>query len=284
MTTVDAGAAAPAPPATPGLADLTAVVPARNAAELLPECLKSLRDSGVAEIILVDGVSSDDTVAIATGYGARVLSDDGLGLPVARARGAEHAATRWVILVDADVMFPPGVMEALFAEFLDGGYSALQAGLLSVSGPGYWGRALTQHHRTGRSKRWFGLVATIFERDALTTTGFDQDFESGEDIELRWRMRSAAQRVGVSERAVVEHRFAGDDFAFARSQFLMDGAGLGRMVRKHRWRGLPLLALPAAAAVRGSILSLARLQPQWIWYYLAFAAYNYIGMWRGLRR
>ena len=51
---------------------------------------------------------------------------------------------------------------------------------------------------------------------------------------------------------LVEHRFAGDDFTFAKDQFLMDGAGLGRMVRTRRWRGAALALLPAAAAVRGS--------------------------------
>jgi glycosyltransferase involved in cell wall biosynthesis len=260
------------------------VVPTRNAAAILPGCLASLRGCGVAEIVVVDGLSTDDTREIARAHGAVVLSDDGLGLPVARIRGAERARTRWVALVDADVVFPPGVMARLLDEYVAGHFTALQAGLLSVSGPGYWGRALVHHHRTGRSRRWFGLVATLFERDVLTATGFDDRFQSGEDIELRWRLQAEGRRVGVSDRAVVEHRFAGDDFAFARSQFLMDGAGLGGMVRKHGLRGLRLLALPAAAGVRGSVLSLLRLQPQWLWYYAAFVAYNYAGMWRGLRR
>jgi hypothetical protein len=101
---------------------------------------------------------------------------------------------------------------------------------------------------------------------------------------LRWRLRAAGLRTGVSQRALVEHRFAGDDFAFALDQFLMDGSGLGRMVRKHRWRGLPLLALPLAAAVRGVAISLATAQPQWIPYYAAFGWFNYVGLVRGLAR
>jgi len=266
------------------LPDLTAVVPARNAAALLPRCLASLRDSGVAEIILVDGCSTDATVAVARAHGAEVISDDGLGLPVARARGAERARTRWLVLVDADVVFPPEILASLFAEYRGGGYAALQAGLLSVSGPGYWGRSLVHHHRTGRSREWFGLVATVLERELVCAVGFDERFRSGEDIELRWRLRADGRRIGVSRQHLVEHRFAGDDFDFARSQFLMDGEGLGRMVRKHGVRALPLLALPAAAALRGAALGLVRRQPQWLPYFGAFVAYNYLGMGRGLRR
>jgi glycosyltransferase involved in cell wall biosynthesis len=262
--------------------DITAVVPVRNAAGLLPACLESLRASGVAEVVVVDGLSTDDSRDIALNHGATVLSDDGLGLPVARLRGVAHAKTKLVALVDADVVFPDGAMAALLEEYRAGDYAALQAGLHSVSGPGYWGQALTFHHRTGRSRNWFGVVATLVDRQFMLSVGFDERFRSGEDIELRWRLRDAGRRIGVSRKVLVDHRFAGDDFAFARDQFLMDGEGLGRMSRKHGWRGLPLLALPIAAGVRGMLICLARLQPRWIGYFAAFVGYNYLGIWKGL--
>jgi glycosyltransferase involved in cell wall biosynthesis len=269
--------------ARPTASEVTAVVPARNAAMLLPECLTSLTDSGVAEIIVVDGLSGDATVEVAERFGAVVLSDEGRGLPAARLLGAERAGTSWVVLVDADVVWPPGTLAALLDEFATEGYDALQAGQESVGGPEFWGRALAHHHRTGRSRRWFGLVATVFRRDDLLAFGFDSRFVSGEDIDLRWRLRDKGLHIGVSARTSVEHRFAGDDFAFAKDQFLMDGAGLGRMVRTRRWRGAALALLPAAAAARGSLLALVSRQPHWIRYFSAFAIWNYVGMARGLR-
>lgn len=263
-------------------AEVTAVVPARNAERMLPRCLESLSQSGVAEIIVVDGCSTDRTVAIALAAGARVLSDEGRGLPWARTLGVQSSSTPWVLLVDSDVVFGPTGVADLLTELLEGGYDALQAGLESVGGPGYWGQALAHHHRSGRSRRWFGLVATLVDRELMLGVGFDDSFKSGEDIELRWRMRQSGLRTAVSSRVVVEHRFAADDFDFACDQFLMDGTGLGRMIRKHGWRGAGLALLPAAAAVRGSVLSLVRGQPRWLRYYLAFFWYNYAGMARGL--
>jgi GT2 family glycosyltransferase len=192
--------------------------------------------------------------------------------------GVRAAATKYVALVDADVVLPNSALANLLREFMVGGYSALQAGLYSVGGPGYWGRALAQHHRWGRSKTWFGLVATIFERDTLLEIGFDDRFLSGEDIELRWRLLRAGHKVGVSNQTVVTHRFDGDSFSFAWNQFSMDGRGLAAMVAKHGWAGVRLLALPGAAMVRGVGLSLVRLKPQWIPYYLLFAAGNYAAM------
>lgn len=265
-------------------ADITAVVPTRNAAELLPRCLAALRESGLAEIIVVDGCSTDGSREVAEAYGARVLSDEGRGLPWARTLGVQEARTRYVLLVDADVVFGAGGVAALQEDLVTGHYDALQAGLRSVGGPGYWGRALAHHHRTGRSRRWFGLVATLLERETMLRTGFDERFRSGEDIELRWRMRRAGLATGVSDSVMVEHRFAEDSFAFALDQFLMDGFGLGRMVRTNGWRGARLAVLPAAAAGRGVALSLVRLQPRWVPYYLVFCGGNYFGMARGLRR
>lgn len=269
---------------SPCVRDVTAVVPARNAEALLPRCLAALSDAGVAEIVVVDGLSTDRSREVAQEHGVRVISDEGRGLPWARTVGVEAARTKWVLLVDADVVFGPGGVANLLTEFVAGGYASLQAGLRSVSGPGYWGQALTQHHLTGRSSNWFGLVATLFERDQMLRTGFDDRFKSGEDIELRWRLRQAGLYTGVSRTVMVEHRFAGDDFAFALNQFLMDGAGLGRMIRKHGWRGARLAALPAAAAARGVLLSLIHRQPRWVPYYAAFCWFNYVGMARGLVR
>jgi glycosyltransferase involved in cell wall biosynthesis len=264
--------------ATAILADLTVVVPVRNAERLLPECLASVDREGPSRIVVVDGDSTDGTLGIARRYTSAILSDEGRGLPVARMLGAQEATTRYVALVDADVVLPEGSLSRLLEEFRAGGYTALQAGLYSVGGPGYWGRALAEHHRSGLSKNWFGLVATIFERETLLAVGFDEKFSSGEDIELRWRLAQGGRRIGVSSTTVVTHRFGGDTFEFASEQFAMDGRGLAEMVRKHGWRGARLVALPAAAAVRGVVLSLVRLRPQWVPYYLCYAFGNYAAM------
>lgn len=264
------------------LPDLTVVVPVRNAARLLPGCLDSVLRQRPAGVVVVDGNSTDGTLEIARRYDVTILSDEGKGLPVARMLGVRAAETRYVVLLDADVVLPDGALARLLAEHITGGYTALQAGLHSVGGPGYWGRALAQHHRWSRSRYWFGLVATVFERDTLLEVGFDDRFVSGEDIELRWRLARDGHRIGVSTETVVTHRFDDDSFRFAWGQFDMDGRGLAAMVRKHGWRGARLLALPGAAAVRGVGLSVLRLQPQWVPYYVAFAVGNYAAMLAGL--
>jgi len=261
--------------------DVSVVVPVRNAENLVDECLASIVRARPLEIIVVDGLSTDQTLERVGRYPVTVLSDGGGGLPAARLIGARAARSRWVALVDADIVLPDGALAALLAEASAGGYTALQAGLHSVAGPGYWGKALVQHHRSGRSKDWFGVAATIFEREQLLRYGFDPRFLSGEDIELRWRLRRAGAKIGVSRATAVTHRF-GDSFDFAKAQWTADGRGLARLIRKHRWRAGWIVMLPLAAGAHGSILALARRQPQWIPYYAGFLTFNYAAMLREL--
>ncbi len=261
--------------------DISVVVPVRNAENLLEACLESISRCEPREVIVVDGMSTDATLDIARRYTTRILSDEGRGLPAARLLGAKAATCRWVALIDADVVLPDGALEKLFEEFLSDGYTALQAGLHSVGESDYWGNALATHHRWGRSKHWFGLVATIFEREFLLEHGFDERFVSGEDIEMRWRLEQAGAKIGVSTKTIVTHRFQ-DGFAFARGQWAADGAGLARMVSKHPTSGAWLLGLPLVGGVRGIGLSLVRGQPRWIPYFVCFIVFNYVAIVREL--
>jgi glycosyltransferase involved in cell wall biosynthesis len=259
-----------------GCLPLSVVIPVRNAEGFINECLASVVASAPAEVIVVDGCSTDRTRDIVESFGVHVLSDGGRGVASARMMGVHKACSDFIALIDADIVLPDGALAALLAEFRTGGYSALQAGLDSTSGPGYFGRALARHHNTGRSRNWLGVMATVFGRETLLAHPLDSSFLSGEDIDLRWRLGRAGVRTGVSRRTIVTHRF-GDTFEFAMAQWRADGAGLGRMALTHRGGGM-LLLMPLAVAVRGVTVTTLRLEPQYIPYYLMHAVFNYSSM------
>jgi hypothetical protein len=210
-----------------------------------------------------------------------LVGDGGRGVPAPRASGAPGATTRYIAVIDADVVLSPNALERLLDEFVRGGYTGLQAGLRSVSDGGYWGQALVHHHRNSRSRNWFGVVATVFERTTLLEHGFDESFLSGEDVDLRWRLQRAGKKIGVSRETIVEHRF-GTGWSFAHGQWLADGRAGARMMTSHGLRSVWFLALPFMAGVRGVALSVARLQPQWIPYYVCYCVFNYVGISRQL--
>jgi len=259
---------------------MTVVVPARNAADFIESCLETIRRNRPAEIIVVDGRSQDATTDIARRFTDAVLSDDGGGVALARQLGAEAAHQPYVAFIDVDVELTDSALGELLAELEDRRLEAIQAQLKSVGADDYWSRALASHHRGGRSKNWFGLSASLFVREAFLRYGMDSSFSSGEDIELRYRLQKAGARVGLSQRVTVRHRF-GPGFRFALGQFLADGAGLGRVVRKFGWQAAPTLAIPAGGAVLGMGRSLLR-HPQFIPYYGLYGVCNYWGIVRGL--
>ena len=86
---------------TPAAAPLTACLITRDAAATLPRCLESLR--GLADALVVDTGSRDDTVRIAAARGATIVHhvwDNDFS----RARNAAWAQVRspWALWIDAD--------------------------------------------------------------------------------------------------------------------------------------------------------------------------------------
>lgn len=88
-------------------ARITGLVNTLNAADTLDLCLASMRDH-VDELLVVDMHSSDETVAIAESFGARVLMHEPVGyVEPARTFGIDAAAHEWIVILDADEVMPP---------------------------------------------------------------------------------------------------------------------------------------------------------------------------------
>jgi dolichol-phosphate mannosyltransferase len=100
---------------------ITVVIPARNEAGRIGPLLAAIVGApGVAEVIVVDDQSSDDTAALAEQAGATVVSGAPLpegwaGKAWALHQGIDAAASDWVITLDADARPDPGLPRALVA-------------------------------------------------------------------------------------------------------------------------------------------------------------------------
>lgn len=188
---------------------ISIIVPAYNAPQELYECLSSLRAScgPDSEILAVDDASTDNTPAVATQMGVRVLRlAENSGPAAARNYGARHARGEILLFVDADVVVAPGAVGRvvnLLEEHPDvaavfGSYDASPRAEGIVS----WYRNLLHHfvHQNGNpeaSTFWAGCGAvrrSVFE----TIGGFDQNRfprPSIEDIELGNRLHQAGYRI-----------------------------------------------------------------------------------------
>ncbi|HEV2339147.1 MAG TPA: glycosyltransferase family 2 protein [Patescibacteria group bacterium] len=86
---------------------LSVVLATYNEEKNLPNCLTSVKDIA-NEIIIVDGTSTDKTVAIARAFGARVIITDNPPIfHINKQKAIDKATKDWVLQLDADERVTP---------------------------------------------------------------------------------------------------------------------------------------------------------------------------------
>ena len=93
---------------------ISVIIPVRNEAQNLPRCLESL--AGVAEIIVIDSHSTDQTCEIARQHGAQVIQFHYYGgWPKKRQWALDNLPLQyeWVLLLDADEALTPELKQEI---------------------------------------------------------------------------------------------------------------------------------------------------------------------------
>lgn len=197
---------------------ISVVIPAYNASRTLELCLQSLTASEMLplECLVVDDGSTDDTVAIARRFAAKVLSTGGRRGPAhARNLGAKAATGEVVFFIDADICLHRNTISRLVSGFstdssLDaiiGSYddSPEQQDVLSMY-RNLMHRYVHQNGRTEASTFWSGCGA-IRRSVFLKHGGFDESYSRPaiEDIELGYRLTAAGHKVQLDRNLEVKH-------------------------------------------------------------------------------
>src|SRR5262245_41243685 len=92
---------------------ISVVLATYNEEKTLPECLESVKDLA-DEIIIVDGTSTDNTVAVAKKYGAKVITTTNkANFHINKQMEIEAATKDWILQLDADERLTPALRDEI---------------------------------------------------------------------------------------------------------------------------------------------------------------------------
>jgi GT2 family glycosyltransferase len=217
---------------------LTVVVPTRDRAGLLHDCIESLRAQDFPgdsyEIIVVDDGSSDNTHKVASNAVGRTnlprvryVSQDARGLNAARNAGVKRALGNPIIFVDDDVLAPPTWLRAIFEGSLRHPDAGCMGGPVRLRLEGKPPR-ICDRDRLGESELNLGdsersvdfVIGANFaiRREAIGLIGpFDEVLPTyGDEIEWEVRLLRAGGQVMYLPAAWLWHRRTSADLRVRR--------------------------------------------------------------------
>ena len=187
-------------------ADVSAVVCSLNSISSIEQCLRSLREAEVGEIIVVDASSTDGTREIADQLAGMVLTDPGTGLGNARNIGIAKTCRPLVLNMGSDNVLPPGQLERMINTLASGNHHGVSA-RTRIEGTNYPSRGLNAW-RKGRFRPGPTAIIgtpTLFRGDLLRAHPYDPNRTFSDDSELceRWT-REFGATFAISDAEVLE--------------------------------------------------------------------------------
>jgi len=211
-------------------ADITFVIPAKNEEDNIANCIESIlacdRRNLALDICIVDNGSTDETVAIAQAYGARVLVKPELSISELRNVGAASSSSQWIGFVDADVTIGRDWIARASSEIDNQDVAAVGCSPGIPTDSNWVTRAWHLHIgiRSDYAERcWLSSMNMLVRRDVFDEFGgFDESLFTCEDVDLGYRMSD-------KYRIIYDNRIHAIHHGEAKS--------ITELFRKEAWRG-----------------------------------------------
>ena len=239
------------PTAVRAVAPVTVLVPAYNEADSIADTIRSLQAQTlrVAEIVVIDDCSTDDTAAVARALGVRVVRP---AQNTGSKAGAQNfaltrVATPFTMAIDADTSLAPDAIEKLMAAFDDSSVAAACGFVIPRHVRSIWERgryieymfAFTFYKQV---QDFYGkpLIASgcfsVYRTDVLRAHGGWGTRTLAEDMDLTWSFYESKHGVRFVPEAVC-YPIEPHGYDFLGKQLKRWSHGYVQNVRLH-WRGL----------------------------------------------
>jgi rSAM/selenodomain-associated transferase 2 len=183
-------------------ARISVIIPALDEEASIARAIRSCREAGPCEVVVVDGGSRDRTVGIARGEADAVIAAS-RGRAVQMNAGAAVARGEVLLFLHADTLLPVGSVTSVLLALQDpaviGG--AFRVRLAASPGTGRYVRAtlgITGRMigaRAGVTRAFTGDQAIFVRAEAFRSLGGYPEIPLMEDVELSRRMRRSGKTV-----------------------------------------------------------------------------------------
>lgn len=243
------------------------VIPARNEAQFLGECLTTLAAQEYpldrVTVYVVDNGSTDGTAAIAEQFAdpnlrVELIRHERRGAGAARNAAIRAGTGELLALLDAHCLIQPGWLRALASRFSEPDLGGCQANIVSRATSPRVARYLEQSGEqsnerilddTVRGKRnlypWMLSGNSMYRRRAVEAAGgFEEHLRACEDVDLGWRVVLLGYRLSYEPNAVAVHYDTNSWWRFIRKG-LVYGAGAAELTRRYAAHGAKNKFTPA---------------------------------------
>lgn len=275
---------------------VTVIVPVRNEAAYIEQTLAQIRDQTypkpLTEVIVADGMSTDDTRAIVTRFAAehpeldlKVLSNPKRLSSAGRNLAIAHGRGEYFLLIDGHVFIPRRDLIRTAVDLARRHGARVLGRPQPLSPPGIdrfqravavartsWLAHSQESHIYSGTEGWVSplSVATMYHASVFAEVGmFDEQFDAAEDVELNYRLERRGIRCFTSPRLAVYY-YPRRSLPELFRQMLRYGRGRAAFIRKHPERFRVELLAPVALVLAGPIgLALGAMS---VWALVALAA------------
>ncbi len=264
------------------------VIPLRNEERHIGALLDALQAQTyaghIADIILVDGMSTDRTREVISSYQAhmpaiRIIDNPERIVPPAMNRGIRAARGDIVVRLDAHTEPAPDYVERCVHHLREAGAWNV-GGLMRAQGHGYvdktvalattspFGIGGSPFHYSDRPQYVDTVYLGAFPRWVFDKVGlYDERFIRNQDYELNHRIRQAGGRIYLAPDIKITY-FPRDSMKALWRQYFQYGFWKVQTLRKHpeslKWRQL-VAPLFVAGLVGGLVLGLLWRPALWLW-------------------
>lgn len=279
--------------------DVSVVIVSYNVAELLKNCLESVKKytSGLKyEIIVVDNKSTDNSVGVIKNAGVKFIdAGDNVGFAKGNNLALRQAQGKYVLLLNPDTLLLENSLKTMFdwmethPEYAVASCQLIDSEQKNIPTGGYlptlrriaaWAmffddifKIKSYHPKTNDSEPdWVAGAFFMVRREAMEKVGMldENFFMYGEELEWCLRFKQAGWKVGFVPETKIIHLERKSSGGLPRNAVLGEFKGLRYIYGKHfpGWKQWVLETLLDIAAAMRVVFWLVRLKPQMARIYL----------------